>query len=403
MRRSSAAALCAAGVFAAAPASGDETTRERAARVHASAIVVDGHNDLTTFLLDHDFELAMDGSGADKQDPTFYWFPVVRWFLPEPGPDVWTDTDLGRLREGGVDAQFFSIFVDSSHAEEPGASRARAQAMIDVLVAQVAAHPERIELARTAADVRRIAEGGRIAALMGIEGGHAIENDLDVLREFARQGVRYLSPTWNNANDWADSCYEHPNGGLTEFGRDVVREMNLLGVVVDASHSSDDTLRDVLEVSRAPLLASHSSARALVDHPRNLSDELLRAVAANGGVVMVNFQTGFIDPDKIPPWGFLWHVLRNFGVDPTPASYVADHIEHIARVAGSDHVGLGSDFAGAPLMMPEGLKDVTGFPLVTEELARRGWSDEGLVGLLGGNALRVLEANERVAAELAVP
>lgn len=391
------AVILAGALLAGAPASAEETLEQRAARIHASAIVVDGHNDVTTFLLDHRFELAMDGSGVEKQDPTFYWVPVLNWFLPEPSPDVWTDTDLTRLREAGVDAQFFSIFVDSSYAGEPGMSRARAQAMIDELLADVARSPSRIELARTAADVRRISGSGRIAALMGVEGGHAIENDLDVLRDFARQGVRYLSPTWNNANDWADSSYEHPHGGLTGFGREVVREMNSLGVVVDVSHISDDTLRDVLAVSRSPVMASHSSARALVDHPRNLSDELLRAIAENGGVVMVNFQVGFIDPDKIPPWGILWHAVRHFGMAPTPLSYVIDHIEHVARVAGHDHVGLGSDFAGAPIMMPEGLTDVTGFPLITGALVRRGWSDEELNTLLGGNILRVLEANERVA------
>lgn len=387
----------------AAPVVAEETPAERATRVHFGSIVVDGHNDVTTFLVDHRFELAMDGSGPDKQDPTFYWFPVLNWFLPEPGPDVWTDTDLSRLRAGGVDAQFFSIFADSSYADEPGASRARAQAMIDAVVAQAAANPERLELARTAADVRRISASGRIAALLGIEGGHAIESDLDVLRDFAAQGVRYLSPTWNNANDWADSSYEHPHGGLTEFGREVIREMNRLGVVVDISHISDDTLRDVLEVSESPVMASHSSSRALVEHPRNLSDELLRAVAAQGGVVMVNFQTGFIDPDKIPPWGIVSHVVRNFGMAPTPLDLGLDHIEHVARVAGHDHVGIGSDFAGAPLMMPEGLKDVTGFPRITAGLVDRGWSDEQLVSLLGGNILRVLEANEHLAASPTAP
>lgn len=385
------------------PVFAEETPAERAYRVHFESVFVDGHNDVTTFLVDHRFELAMDGSGADKQDPTFYWIPVLNWFLPDPSPDVWTDTDLVRLRAGGVDAQFFSIFADSSYADEPGASRARAQAMIDAVVAQAAANPDRLELARTVADVRRISASGRIAALLGIEGGHAIESDLDVLRDFAAQGVRYLSPTWNNANDWADSSYQHPHGGLTEFGREVIREMNRLGVVVDISHVSDDTLRDVLEVSESPVMASHSSARALVDHPRNLSDELLRAVAAGGGVVMVNFQTGFIDPDKIPPWKFVSHVVRNFGMAPTPLGFALDHIERVARVAGHDHVGIGSDFAGAPLMMPEGLKDVTGFPRITAGLLDRGWSEKHLASLLGGNILRVLEANERPTEPPAAP
>lgn len=398
-----AAALALAIVWAApgSPSADDEPgLATRAQRLHEEAIVVDGHNDVTTFILDFGFDLGMDGAGPDKKDPTLYWIGAIRWLLPDvDAGDLRMDTDLERLRAGGVDAQFFSIFVDSDYVPgspaEAGRAKQRALDMIEAVYEQLRRYPDELELAISAADVRRIAAAGRIAALMGLEGGHAIEDDLENLREFADLGVRYMTLTWNNANSWADSCYEHPHGGLTDFGRAVVREMNRLGVMVDISHVSDETFFDAIEVTQAPVIASHSSSRALADHPRNMSDEMLRAVARNGGVVLVNFQDVFIDPAKTPPWGALTFALRHVGWPDTPLTVLIDHIAHIAEVAGTDHVGLGSDFAGT-FLMPEGIKDVSDFPNITLELLERGYSGEKIRKILGENMLRVMSDVESV-------
>jgi membrane dipeptidase len=398
------AALCAMLAAMTTYARDESDLRDRAERIHRDAIVVDGHNDITTFILDYQFDLGMDGSGPGKQDATLYWVPAIRWLLPRLEADnLRTDTDLRRLRTGGIDAEFFSIFVDSSYvprdSSQAGRAKDRALAMIGAVLEQVRRHPDDLELATSAADVRRIAAAGRIAALMGLEGGHAIEDDLSNLRQFFDLGVRYMTLTWNNANDWADSCYEHPHRGLTDFGREVVLEMNRLGMVVDVSHVSDDTFFDVIETTRAPIMASHSSARALADHPRNMSDEMLRAVARNGGVVMVNFQDWFIDPAKTPVWGALLFAIRHLGWPDTPLSVLIDHIDHIVAVAGIDHVGLGSDFADT-FLTPDGVKDVAGFPNITSQLLIRGYSEGEIRKILGENALRVLSAVELVGQEL---
>ena len=272
--------------------------------------------------------------------------------------------------------------------------------MIDAMLAQIKRHPEHLELATTAADIREIADRDKVAMLFGIEGGEAIESNLQTLQSFYRRGVRYLTLTWNNANSWADSCYEDPHGGLTEFGRAVVKEMNRLGMMIDISHVSDQTFEQVLALSSAPVIASHSSARALVDHPRNLSDEMLRAIAENGGVVMVNFQSVFIDPAKKPPWQLVWSVVSNLGWPETPLSMAIDHIDHIQKVAGVDHVGIGSDFANAPMVMPSDFKDVSQFGNITYELLKRGYSDEEVKKILGGNLLRVMESVEQRSSQL---
>ncbi len=369
--------------------------RERAARIHERALVLDGHNDIPTFVLDYGFDLGMDGTGEHKRGTTLHWFPVVRRLVVGSSADeIRTDTDLRRLREGGVDATFFSIFAHSRY-EKTGESRERALAMIEALLEQTRRHGG-LELAATAADVRRIASEGRIAVLMGLEGGHAIEDDLAHLRRFHELGVRYMTLTWSNANSWADSCYEEPHGGLTDFGREVVREMNRLGMLVDISHVSDRAFYAALEVTEAPVMASHSAARALVDHPRNMTDEMLRAVARNGGVVMVNLQDTFVDPAKAGYVKGAWHYVRNLGWKRTPLAMAIDHIDHVVEVAGIDHTGLGSDFAGT-VFMPEDLEDVSKFPNVTLELLRRGYGEEEIRKILGGNALRVMEEAERVA------
>ncbi len=373
-------------LVAAPRAAAAQDLEARARALHRDAIVVDGHNDVPMLLLDLEFDLAMDGAAPGAKSPWPWVF--LPWLPGAPSGDALrTDTDLARMEKGGLDAQFFSIWVDPDHydPERPGVATARAQAMIDVVLGQVQRHPQRLALATSADDVRRIVGAGRHAALMGLEGGHAIEDDLGTLRRYHAQGVRYMTLTWSFSHGWGDSSGdEGTHGGLTEFGRDVVREMNDLGMIVDISHVSDATFWDALETSRAPLIASHSSARAIAPHPRNLSDDMLRAVGESGGVVMLNFGGLFLDPRKVGTWNHVKNTLRYGFPVPTTLAMLADHVEHVARMAGVDHVGLGSDFDGT-LFLP-----VADFPNLTVELARRGWSDADLRKLLGENLLRVL-------------
>jgi membrane dipeptidase len=269
--------------------------------------------------------------------------------------------------------------------------------MIDALEAQIERHSSDLELAVRADEIRQIASRGRIAVLLGLEGGHAIEDDLENLGDFRKRGVRYMTLTWNNTNTWADSSNDKPrHGGLARFGRQVVQEMNRLGMVVDVSHCSDETFWDVLEVTRAPIMASHSSVRALVDNPRNLSDDMLRAIARNEGIAMINFGGAFIDPRKATRWKLIQDVLAHLGPSPVPLDLLLDHIDHAVAVAGVDHVGLGSDFDGT-LLLPDGVGDVSGFPNVTAGLLERGHSAADIRKILGENVLRVLEEAEAVA------
>ena len=353
------------------------------------------------WMLDYGFDLGMDGSDPAKRSIETQF--LFKKFLPEvSGDEIHNHTDLRRLREGGVDAQWLSIFPHSRYvpedASQAGRAKGRALDMIEAVEGQLERHSDSMELALTSEDVKRISSEGRIAALLGLEGGHAIEADLDNLREFYERGIRYMTLTWSNTNAWADSSGDEArHAGLTDFGREVVAEMNRLGMVVDVSHVSDETFFDVIEVTSAPLMASHSSARALADNPRNMDDEMLRAVAANGGVVMINFGGAFLDASFNPRWraGLRW-ILSGGGARPA-LGMVADHIEHVIDVAGVDHVGLGSDFDGT-LFMPEGLEDVAGFPNLTLELLRRGHSEQDLLKILGGNGLRVMAEVEAVAA-----
>ncbi|PYI88993.1 MAG: membrane dipeptidase [Verrucomicrobia bacterium] len=359
---------------ATAKARDEVTLRAKAERLHRQAIVIDTHNDITSAMLDDGFLL------GDRGD--------------DPNRTVKTQTDLRRMKAGGIDAEFFAIyvgagFVNKRPSEGGGAAR-RALDMIGVVLDQVDRYSDTLEMARTASDIRRIARKGKIAALMGIEGGHAIEDSLPALRNFYRLGVRYMTLTHVNSNDWADSEADHNDptvkhhNGLTEFGREVVCEMNRLGMMVDISHVADKTFYDVIAVTRAPVIASHSSARALANHPRNMSDDMLRALAKNGGVVMVNFYDGFLDTRKtelaLRTRAMDKEFARQFPNDPkranaevdrwylanspgkTPLSVLIDHIDHIAKVAGIDHVGLGSDFDGAPAF-PEGMEDISKFPI----------------------------------------
>lgn len=392
---------------------GEAALRARAARLHRQSIVVDTHNDITSPMVDDGFDLAMRGDDANAK--------------------LKTHTDLRRMKAGGLGAEFFAVyvgkeFVNKSPAEGGGAAR-RALDVIDSVKEQIRRHPESLEAASTAGDIRRIVRSGKIAALMGIEGGHAIEDSLGALRMFYKLGVRYMTLTHTNTNDWADSegDLNNPNvahhNGLTDFGREVVREMNRIGMMVDISHVADKTFFDVIAATRAPVIASHSSARAIANHPRNMSDEMLRAVAKNGGVVMVNFYDGFLDPrkaelalrsramedelkEKYPGDGKrvqeeidAWRKANDPG--KTPLSVLIDHIDHIAKVAGVDHVGIGSDFDGVPFTgLPEGMEDISKLPNLTYELMKRGYSDADIKKVLGENLLRVMAQVERVASRM---
>jgi membrane dipeptidase len=405
-------------------ASSDATLRARAERLHRNAIVVDGHNDIPSVMLDSGFDL---GERGDHADGLIYDFRKPQGIVA--GRKFKTQTDLRRMKAGGIDAQFFSIYVNArslnkTPANGGGAAR-RALDMIDALSAQVALRPDEMEMARTVGDIRRISRRGKIAALMGLEGGYAIEDSLAVLCAFHQLGVRYMTLTHTATHDWADSSGDlgepgvRRHGGLTDFGREVVREMNRLGMMVDVSHASDETFWDVLKTTRAPVIASHSSCRALADHPRNLSDEMLGALARNGGVVMLNFADGFLE-GRLVEFNQKLRALeiemqRKHPSDPkaaveecqkfyaanhpgrTPLARLIDHIEHAVRVAGISHVGVGSDFDGE-ITPPDGMEDVSKFPNITLELIKRGYSDEAIRKVLGGNLLRVMAEVERVGA-----
>ena len=342
--------------------------------------------------------------------------------------------NLETARAGNLAAEFFAIWVEPK--EWKGRYAHRTLQLIDGVYEQLRRHPETIRLGLTAADVVRAHEEKVFCVLLGIEGGHSIEGDLGLLRMYHRMGVRYMTLTWANTNEWADSSGDVDDaavmhhGGLTGFGRDVVREMNRLGMMVDVSHVADTTFWDVLQTTRAPVIASHSSARALTDVPRNLTDEQLRAMATNDGVVMVNFYPSFIDDAWRKAWGATKEerermcaeeavacrargeaVLYNVPMSVDRAFYaerlretlprarfgsLIDHIDHVAKVAGIDHVGLGSDFDGFPIL-PEGMESAADLPKITAALVERGYTAEQMKKLLGGNVLRVMGAVQAAA------
>lgn len=373
------------------------TVSAEAMRIHSSALVMDGHNDLPWKLREK------SASGFDVIDIA--------------AAQAEMHTDLLRLRQGGVGAQFWSAWVPPETQREGGATR-MALEQIDLIHRMVERYADTFAFARTAADIERIHHGGRIAALIGVEGGHTIENSLGVLRMFHDLGVRYMTLTHTETIAWADaSTDEGRHGGLTEFGEQVVREMNRLGMIIDISHVADDTVRDVLRVSTAPVIASHSSCRALADHPRNLSDELLAEIARHDGVVMVNFFSGFVHPEAARNVRELFPLYRKLREEhgegealekaihawheahPMPhgdVGTVVDHIDHVVTMAGIDHVGLGSDYDGIS-MVPEGLEDVSCFPRITDELLRRGYGEAAIRKILGQNSLRVMRSVEKVA------
>jgi membrane dipeptidase len=375
----------------------DEKLWQRALKVHKSAILVDGHNDITSPMVDEDYDLGVSSVGR------FH-------------------TDIARFKQGGMTGEFFSIYVDGGYATRGGSAR-RAMDLIDVVYRASEKYPKDLMMATSVADIRRAKKEGKVAALMGIEGGHAIEDSLYALRVFYRLGIRYMTLTHNNTNNWADAGRgEQKHNGLTDFGKEVVREMNRLGMLVDVSHVSDKTMSDALDVSAAPVIASHSSARALCNHSRNIPDELLKRIAKNGGVVMVNFYPAFIDQkyldadrardQKLAPQRNalraqykddpkrLEEELNKLNaanpIPPAPLSALIDHIDHIAKVAGIDHVGIGSDFDGVP-SLPEGITGVQDLPVITYELLKRGYSETDIKKVLGENFLRAFAEAERVA------
>src|SRR5256714_24664 len=378
----------------------DEALWQKALAIHRRAIVVDTHNDITTAMTNDDYDL-----GGTPPEPY--------------------RTNIARMKKGGLNAEFFSLYIRPDYVVNGGAAR-RTLDMIDSVYRAVERHPKDLMFATSAADIRRAKAQNKIACLMGIEGGHAIGNSLPTLREFYRLGVRYMTLTWNNANDWADSNRESKHNGLTDFGKDVVREMNRLGMLVDVSHVGDKTMSDALDVSRAPIIASHSSARALSNHPRNIPDELLRRIAKNGGVVQVNFYTMFLDAATVAPQNAARNErlkAQQAAIDekykddperlaeesdkleaanplpPLPLSKLIDHIDHIVKVAGIDHVGLGADFDGAN-DMPEGARDISMLPNITYELLKRGYGEQDIDKILGGNFLRVFAKAELVARKM---
>jgi membrane dipeptidase len=397
-----AAALIATAAASAAPA---QTPERRVQRVLAKTPVIDGHNDLPWEIRDaYDFwrkplDLDADTSRLESR----------------------LQTDLPRMRKGGVGAQFWSVWIPADLKGDEAIRVTLEQ--IDIVHRMVGRYPGRLEMASTAADIRRIQKAGRIASLVGVEGGHQIGNSPAALRQFHALGTRYMTLTHSKNNDWADSATDDPvHDGLTPFGRAIVREMNRLGMIVDLSHVSPKTMRDALATTRAPVIFSHSNARALMDHARNVPDDVLKLIPANGGVVMVNFFPGFISeayrrraaerdaedarvknlysgqPERRKAALDAWDAAHP-AVDATLAE-VANHIEHIRKVAGVDHVGIGSDFDGISGTAPKGLEGVETYPALLAELARRGWSDPDLAKLAGGNILRVMERAERVAAEM---
>ncbi len=393
-----AAALLAASSVALPAAAQDaaDALLQRALRIHRFAPLVDGHNDLP-------WEIREKAQG----DLTHMNFQGAL-----PGQH----TDVPRLRAGGVGGVFWAAYVPVERIGNGAAAFALEQIG---LIKRMTDHSPDLVLARTAQEVERIHDDGKVASLIGIEGGHAIENSLDVLRQFHELGVRYMTLTHSSTIDWADAATDaERHGGLTAFGEEVVREMNRLGMLVDLSHVSPGTMADAIRVSEAPVIFSHSSARALADHPRNVPDEVLRMMPANGGVVMINFYSGFVEPTAAAQMRTMFDVQRRFreqhpndaeaarrayaewrAANPVPRGTVAtlaDHVDHVVKVAGIDHVGLGSDYDGVT-SLPAGMEDVSRFPYLTAELLRRGYSDDDVRKVLGGNVLRAMRRAEVVA------
>lgn len=384
-------------------ASGQDVHLEKARRVLLAVPLVDGHNDLPWYIRNDLPQTPLDVEAYDLRRPTS------------------GNTDLARLQRGMVGGQFWSVYVPGDYRDS-GFARVQLE-QIDIARRVIARYPDVLQPAFTAQDVWTAHAAGRVGSLLGMEGGHVIENSLGALRAYFDLGVRYMTLTHNVTLDWADAAADTArHGGLTPFGEEVVREMNRLGMLVDLSHVSPGTMSDALNVTEAPVIFSHSSARALTDVPRNVPDSILARLKTNGGVVMVTFVPGFVS-QKIADRNRnraarLADVSRRMPNDsaavtramaewdtanPLPKATladVADHIDHVRKVAGIDHVGIGSDFDGTDNQLPVGLEDVSTFPVLLAELSRRGWSEADLRKVAGENTLRVMTQAERVAARL---
>ncbi len=377
--------------------SGKVIVSEKALAIHKKAILIDGHNDLPWQF-------------RERNDFSFQKIDIRRG---EPK----LHTDIPRLRQGGMGAQFWSAYVPADSRQKKTAIKLTLE-QIDLIQRMVKDYPEAFELAYSSDDIIRIHQQGKIASLIGVEGGHSIDDSLGVLRIYYQLGVRYMTLTHSETLDWADSATDKPKShGLSPFGEQVVQQMNQIGMLVDLSHVSAETMKHALRISKAPVIFSHSSAFALADHPRNVPDEILKLTAKNGGVVMVNFYSGFIVPEavrmrktyfesvrelekKYPIRQEFEVALKQWQKDhPIPRGtiyQVVDHIEHIIKIAGIDHVGLGSDFDGID-SVPDQLEDVAAFPRITQILLDRGYNEKQIIKILGGNLLRVLKQTEEVA------
>lgn len=373
---------------------------ERARKLHQQCLVIDGHNDLP-------WTMRQKAASSFKQADIS---------LPQPQ----FHTDIPRLRQGNVGAQFWSAYVPSETRKDRRAAHETLE-QIDLIHRMIKRYPETFEMASTADDIERIHKSGKIASMIGVEGGHSIENSLSLLRIFYGLGVRYMTLTHSDSLDWADSATDDAkNQGLSPFGEEVVLSMNRLGMLVDISHVSQDTMDDVLRVSKAPVIASHSSARAIADHVRNVPDEILVKVKQNGGVVMVNYFSGFVVPESAKQMTFMFQKRRELKqkfpkesdfrreynqwkskqkMKPGTIHDVVDHIDHIVKVAGVEHVGIGSDFDGVS-SLPTQLEDVTTYPLITQTLLDRGYNDQQIKQIMGDNLMRVLREAEQVAKQM---
>lgn len=387
------------------PPNTDAKLWQRALAIHKKAVIVDGHNDITSPMVDEDFDLGTNSIGKYHRDGDPF------------------HTDLNRLKQSGITGEFFSIYVSGSTLTTGGAMR-RAMDLIDATYRETEKYPNQLIPCTTAAQIRMAKRQNKVCVLMGIEGGYAIENSLYALRNFYRLGIRYMTLTHNVTLDWADA---HPpnqakHNGLTDFGKEVVREMNRLGMLIDISHVSDKVMSDALDVSTAPIIASHSSARGVANHTRNVPDDILKRVAKNGGVIMINFYPAFLDDAynkaasersnklrpqieklreqyKDNPIGFNEAERQLLAQNPIPIpSYtrIVDHIDHIKRVAGIDIIGIGSDYDGIPLL-PEPMQGMEDLAWVTYEMLRRGYTEQEIRKVLGENFLRAFSRAEQVA------
>ncbi|MFN3191686.1 MAG: dipeptidase [Aureliella sp.] len=383
------------------PERGDVVVTEEALAIHHQSYIFDGHNDLP-------WAVRTNGSKS---------FEVLD--ISKPQPEL--HTDIARLRQGGVGAQYWSVYVPANTAAS-GKSHQMTIEQIEIVKAMCAKYPDVFEYAETYEGIMKARENGKIASLIGVEGGHSIENSLEKLRRLFDMGARYMTLTHSDTLDWADSCSDDAKSdGLSEFGEEVVRSMNRMGMLVDISHVSPETMQDALDVSEAPIIFSHSSSRAVADHVRNVPDSILKQLPEEGGVVMVNFYSGFIVPESVKNTNDMFERTRQlrekygddqeairkeaaayrakYPVYPGTVHDLVDHIDHIRKVAGIDHVGIGSDYDGVG-MLPKQLEDVSTYPVITQALLDRGYSKEDIHKVMSGNILRVIKEAEAVSKRL---